>query len=81
MAHFNEVVQLLENKLGQHQAQQLLTNAVYMFSTGSNDYAFPYLSNPKFPFPKEEFSEMILGNFTAILQVIMTLLSTLFGVM
>ncbi|XP_009787968.1 GDSL esterase/lipase 5-like [Nicotiana tabacum] len=70
LAHFNEVVQLLENKLGQQQAQQLVADAVYMFSTGSNDYAFPYLSNPKFPFPKEEFSEMVLGNFTAILKEI-----------
>uniref|UniRef100_M1A8K8 GDSL esterase/lipase 5 n=1 Tax=Solanum tuberosum TaxID=4113 RepID=M1A8K8_SOLTU len=71
LTHFNEVVELLVNKLGSQQSQQLLTDAVYMFSTGSNDYAFPYLTNPKkFPFPKEQFSEMVLGNFTAILQAI-----------
>ncbi|KAH0714867.1 hypothetical protein KY284_007772 [Solanum tuberosum] len=70
LTHFNGVVELLVNKLGSQQSQQLLTDAVYMFSTGSNDYAFPYLTNPKkFPFPKEQFSEMVLGNFTAILQV------------
>ena len=56
LTHFGEVVELSVNKLGSQQSQQLLTDFVYMFSTGSNDYAFPYLTNPKkFPFLKNNF--------------------------
>ncbi|KAK4341141.1 hypothetical protein RND71_039642 [Anisodus tanguticus] len=35
LTHLDEVVQLLENKLGKQQSQQLLTDVVYMFSTRS----------------------------------------------
>ncbi|MCD9559433.1 hypothetical protein HAX54_017390 [Datura stramonium] len=69
LKYFKKVVKLLKNKTGGTQSKKLISNAVYMFSAGTVDYGEVFRSSPHhFPYPKQQFVEMVLGNFTSVLK-------------
>lgn len=63
LKYFKKVAKDLKKKFGAKKSKQLLSNAVYIFSAGNNDY---------FEFPtaysKEEYVKMVVGNFTSVLK-------------
>ncbi|KAL2503332.1 GDSL esterase/lipase 5 [Forsythia ovata] len=68
--YFEQVQKLLKDKLGSAQAEELLSNAVYFISIGSNDYLGGYLGNPKMQelHHPEEYVGMVMGNLTKAIQ-------------
>ncbi|KAK4708525.1 hypothetical protein R3W88_029450 [Solanum pinnatisectum] len=73
LKYFKKVTKLLNNKVGDKQSKKLISNAVYMFSTGTVDYGEAFRSSPDlihFPYPKQQFVEMVLSNFTSVLKEI-----------
>ena len=61
----------LAEKIGDAKARKVISEAVYFFSIGSNDYMGGYLGNPimqKLHNPKE-YVGMIIGNLTQGIQV------------
>ncbi|XP_015078865.1 GDSL esterase/lipase 2-like [Solanum pennellii] len=65
---FQSVTQLLRNKVGETESKQILSNAVYIFSTGSNDFFAPLLANSTFQYSDREYVQMIMGNLTSVLK-------------
>ncbi|XP_019258467.1 PREDICTED: GDSL esterase/lipase 1-like isoform X1 [Nicotiana attenuata] len=63
LKYFKKVAKDLKKKFGAKKSKQLLSNAVYIFSAGNNDY---------FEFPtaysKEEYVKMVVGNLTSVLK-------------
>ncbi|KAG5601755.1 hypothetical protein H5410_033125 [Solanum commersonii] len=68
LKYFQNVAQLLKNKVGETESKQILSNAVYIFSTGSNDFFAPLLTNSTFPYSHAEYIQMIMGNLTSVLK-------------
>lgn len=65
MKYFKKVAKDLKKKFGAKKSKQLLSNAVYIFSAGNNDYfEFPVT------YSKEEYVKMVVGNLTSVLKVI-----------
>jgi len=69
LKYFQNVAQLLKKKVGETESKQILSNAVYIFSTGTNDFT-PLVTNSTFQNPDREYLQMIMGNLTAVLKVI-----------
>lgn len=71
LKNFEVVQKLLTEKLGEEQAKELITEAVYFISIGSNDYLGGYLSNPQMQeyYVPEEYVGMVIGNLTHSIQV------------
>ncbi|XP_055831570.1 GDSL lipase-like [Solanum dulcamara] len=67
MKNFRNVTQLLKKKVGETESKQILSNAVYIFSTGSNDL-FTLIANSTFPYSDTEYLQMIMGNLTSVLK-------------
>ncbi|XP_049410378.1 GDSL esterase/lipase 4-like, partial [Solanum stenotomum] len=65
---FQNVAQLLKNKVGEIESKQILSNAVYIFSTASNDFLFPLLANLTSPYSDTEYLHMVMGNLTSVLK-------------
>ncbi|KAL3511576.1 hypothetical protein ACH5RR_024293 [Cinchona calisaya] len=66
LSYFKDVEKQLRRNLGNKETNQLLSNAVYMFSIGGNDLLAP---NPIFKnFSSQEYIKIIVGNFTAVLK-------------
>ncbi|XP_059278175.1 GDSL esterase/lipase 2-like isoform X1 [Lycium ferocissimum] len=63
LKYFKKVVKDLKKKFGEKKSERLLSNAVYMFSAGTNDY-----SNFNATYPKEEYAKMVIGNLTYVLK-------------
>lgn len=61
----------MTENLGDEQAKKLISEAVYFFSIGSNDYMGGYLGNPKMQqdYNPEQYVEMVIGNLTKAIQV------------
>ncbi|XP_059634671.1 GDSL esterase/lipase 5-like [Cornus florida] len=72
LKHFDEVQKNLSEKLGDTQAKELISEAVYFFSMGSNDYMGGYLGNPRMQelHLPEEYVGMVIGNLTQAIQVL-----------
>lgn len=71
LRYFKNVVRNFRRKLGKKETEVLLSNAVYLFSIGSNDYFFAF-SNNSTVFKnngQEEFVQQVVGNFTAVMKV------------
>ncbi|KAK3013030.1 hypothetical protein RJ639_008231, partial [Escallonia herrerae] len=66
VSYFKSVEKELMKKLGDKEAKKLLSDAVYLFSIGSNDYLHPFLSNLSLLelYSKEDYVEMVIGNLT-----------------
>jgi len=71
LSHFEEVRILLSEKLGEKKAKELISEAIYFFSIGSNDYMGGYLGNPKMQesYNPEQYIRMVIGNLTQAIQV------------
>ncbi|XP_028795851.1 GDSL esterase/lipase 5-like [Neltuma alba] len=68
--NFEEVRKGLEEKVGKEGAKEILGEAVYFISIGSNDYMSGYLGNPKMQerFTPEQYVGMVIGNLTQTIQ-------------
>ncbi|KAK9131509.1 hypothetical protein Sjap_011996 [Stephania japonica] len=72
LKYFEEVQKTLSEKLGDEKTKELISEAVYFFSIGSNDYMGGYLGNPKMRelHPPEEYVGMVIGNLTNAIQML-----------
>lgn len=70
LEQFNTVVSSLTAELGDTEARELIANAVYFISIGSNDYLC-YLGSPKMQevFTPEDIVGMVIGNLSEAIQV------------
>ncbi|KEH18512.1 GDSL esterase/lipase 5 isoform X2 [Medicago truncatula] len=70
--NFKKVTTWLRHKLGSSDSKTLLSNAVYMFSIGSNDYLSPFLTNSDVlkHYSHTEYVAMVIGNFTSTIKEI-----------
>ncbi|WMV34831.1 hypothetical protein MTR67_028216 [Solanum verrucosum] len=68
LKYFQNVVQLLKKKVGKTETKQILSSAVYIFSTGSNEVFAPLSANSTFPYSDTEYLQMIMGNLTTVLK-------------
>ncbi|XP_058765812.1 GDSL esterase/lipase 5-like [Vicia villosa] len=72
VSNFKKVTTWLRHKLGNFDSKTLLSNGVYMFSIGSNDYLSPFLTNSdvlKY-YSHSEYVGMVVGNFTSTIKEI-----------
>lgn len=61
----------MKQKLGDEEAETLLSEAVYLFGVGGNDYFNLFTSNSSdLHFSKKEFVGMVIGNLTNTIKVI-----------
>ncbi|KAA8546292.1 hypothetical protein F0562_002969 [Nyssa sinensis] len=72
LSYFKHVERLLREKLGDKEANKLLSRAVYLFSIGANDYGNPFLTNSTLfqSYSQQEYVEMVIGNLTAVIKEI-----------
>ncbi|KAG9457626.1 hypothetical protein H6P81_002134 [Aristolochia fimbriata] len=72
LKNFDQVQSKLTEKLGEAQAKELISRAVYFFSIGSNDYMGGYIGNPKMRemHAAEVFVGMVIGNLTSAIQTL-----------
>ncbi|KAL9314588.1 hypothetical protein ACSQ67_020040 [Phaseolus vulgaris] len=72
LSHFEEVRNLLSEKLGEKKAKEMISEAVYFISIGSNDYMGGYLGNPKMQetYNPEQYIGMVIGNLTQAIQIL-----------
>ncbi|KAL2997983.1 hypothetical protein AAZX31_09G071200 [Glycine max] len=70
LSHFEEVTKLLSENLGEKKAKELISEAIYFISIGSNDYMGGYLGNPKMQesYNPEQYVGMVIGNLTHAVQ-------------
>ncbi|XAR49842.1 hypothetical protein NMG60_11003999 [Bertholletia excelsa] len=69
LVYFKNVKKMLEQKLGEEEANKFLSSAVYLLSIGSNDYLLPILTNFTSQFySREEFVGMVIGNLTTVVE-------------
>ncbi|KAI5422276.1 hypothetical protein KIW84_045658, partial [Lathyrus oleraceus] len=70
--NFKKVTTWLRHKLGHSNSKTLLSNGVYMFSIGANDYLSPFLTNSdvlKY-YSHSQYVGMVVGNFTSTIKEI-----------
>ncbi|KAK9213054.1 hypothetical protein WN943_002440 [Citrus x changshan-huyou] len=72
LENFEVVQKSLVEKLGEANASELISEAVYFISIGSNDYMGGYLGNPKMQedYNPETYVGMVIGNLTQAIQVL-----------
>ncbi|XVE70771.1 hypothetical protein DITRI_Ditri10aG0097700 [Diplodiscus trichospermus] len=72
LKNFEEVQKSLIEKLGEAETKELIAEAVYFFSIGSNDYMGGYLGNLKMQesYLPEPYVGMVIGNLTQAIQVL-----------
>ncbi|KAA8546291.1 hypothetical protein F0562_002970 [Nyssa sinensis] len=72
LSYFKHVERLLREQLGDKEANKLLSRAVYLFCIGGNDYATPLVMNSTVfqSYSQQEYVEMVIGNFTAVIKEI-----------
>ncbi|KAM5547112.1 GDSL esterase/lipase 5 [Rosa sericea] len=72
LIYFEEVQKRLTKKFGEEKAKEVISEAVYFISIGSNDYMGGYLGNPKMQeqYNPEQYVGMVIGNLTQAIQVL-----------
>ncbi|XP_057430364.1 GDSL esterase/lipase 5-like [Lotus japonicus] len=72
LSSFEEVRKSLAEKLGEEKAKELISEAIYFISIGSNDYMGGYLGNPKMQesYNPEQYIGMVIGNLTQAIQIL-----------
>ncbi|KAK1549620.1 hypothetical protein Q3G72_004964 [Acer saccharum] len=72
LKNFEVVQKSLIEKLGEAEAEKVISEAVYLISIGSNDYMGGYLGNPKMQetYNYETYIGMVIGNLTQTIQVL-----------
>ncbi|KAK2449956.1 GDSL esterase/lipase [Trifolium repens] len=70
LRNFEEVRKSLGEKLGEEKSNELISEAVYFISIGSNDYMGGYLGNPKMQekYNPEQYIGIVIGNLTQAIQ-------------
>ncbi|XP_014521590.1 GDSL esterase/lipase 5 [Vigna radiata var. radiata] len=68
--NYKKVAAFLRHNLGKSEAKLLLSNAVYMFSIGSNDYLSPFLTDSDVlkSYSHSEYVAMVVRNMTSIIK-------------
>ncbi|XVF48828.1 hypothetical protein PTKIN_Ptkin03bG0219700 [Pterospermum kingtungense] len=81
LKNFEEVQKSLVEKLGESETKELIAEAVYFISIGSNDYMGGYLGNPKMQesYLPETYVGMVIGNLTQAIQVLYERAARKFG--
>ena len=71
LRYFEQARESLAEKLGEEKAKELISEAVYFISIGSNDYMGGYLGNPAMQesYNPEQYVGMVIGNLTQAIQV------------
>ncbi|KAH7547006.1 hypothetical protein FEM48_Zijuj01G0261200 [Ziziphus jujuba var. spinosa] len=71
LVYFKNVTRLLEEELGDAEAKDLLSRAVYLFSVGGNDYSFPFETNSSvlYTYSVEQFVGQVIGNISQVIKV------------
>lgn len=67
LRYFEDLAKQFRQNLGDEKAEQLLSNAIYLFSCVGNDYISN--GNLRDSYPQEEFVEMVIGNLTDVFKV------------
>ncbi|TXG61708.1 hypothetical protein EZV62_013071 [Acer yangbiense] len=72
LKNFEVVQKSLIEKLGEAEAEKVISEAVYLISIGSNDYMGGYLGNPKMQetYNYQTYIGMVIGNLTQTIQVL-----------
>ncbi|EXB88178.1 GDSL esterase/lipase 2 [Morus notabilis] len=84
LSNFYKVEKQLRDKLGCEEANTLLSTAVYLFSVGGNDYFAPFQKNTSFfesEYIQKEYTSMVIGTLTNVIQEIYKLGARKFGFM
>ncbi|CAI9097352.1 OLC1v1033752C1 [Oldenlandia corymbosa var. corymbosa] len=70
LEYFDKVRLSWIEKFGEAETENIISDAVYFISMGSNDYMGGYLGNPKMQHlhPPEEFVKMVIGNLSQGIQ-------------
>nr|GMC89257.1 GDSL esterase/lipase 1-like [Ipomoea batatas] len=71
LRYFKKVSQQLKQEMGIIKSKRLLSNAVYMFSIGSNDYS-TFITNPTLlnSYTQDQYVDMVVGNMSTVFQEI-----------
>ncbi|XP_027107555.2 GDSL esterase/lipase 2-like [Coffea arabica] len=80
--HFNEAEKLPRSNIGRRGAERIVSNSVYLFSIGANDYSsYSRNSNIFKSSTPEDYVAMVVGNITAALEEIYKKGGRKFGVL
>jgi hypothetical protein len=80
LKHFKEVGKSFRKKLGDEEANKLISDAVYFISVGTNDYLVNLGTPEKQVLNQpQEFVKMVIGNLSAAIQELYTLGGRKFG--
>lgn len=71
LQYFGDLGKHFRQNLGDKKADQLLSNAVYLFSCGGNDY-IPDDHSLLDSYTHEQYVEMVIGNLTDMFRVAYT---------
>nr|GEY00289.1 GDSL esterase/lipase 1-like [Tanacetum cinerariifolium] len=63
LRYFGDLVNHYRQNLGDAKSRQLLSDAVYLFSCGANDYQSPYYS-----YTQEQYANIVIGNTTKVIK-------------
>lgn len=72
LKYFGDLEKDFRQKLGDTKTNQLLSDAVYLFSCGGNDYLSPVGNNESilYPYTHEQYVQMVIGNMTDVFKAI-----------
>lgn len=81
LRYFKDLENQLRQKLGDNEAKQVLSNAVYLFSCGGNDYLSPTKTNNSIYhlYTREQYMKMVIGNLTEVIKEIYEMRGRKFG--
>ncbi|KAL5583403.1 hypothetical protein UlMin_015845 [Ulmus minor] len=81
VSYFKNVSQVLRQNLGDEEAANLLSRAVYLFNVGSNDYSvlFQTNSNVLRSYSHQQFVRFVIGNITSAIEEIYKIGGRKFG--
>ncbi|XP_076890391.1 GDSL lipase-like [Bidens hawaiensis] len=68
LQYFGDLEKHFRQNLGDSKTDKLLSNAVYLFSCGGNDYLAPVGNNDSilYPYTHEQYIRMVIGNLTNV---------------
>ncbi|PWA80521.1 Lipase, GDSL [Artemisia annua] len=83
LEYFRDLKKHFRQNLGDVKAEQLLSNAVYLFSFGGNDYLTPVGNNDSvlYPYTHDEYVGMVIGNLTNTFKGIYKMGGRKFGIL
>ncbi|KAI3773266.1 hypothetical protein L1987_47791 [Smallanthus sonchifolius] len=68
LQYFGDLVEHFRQNLGDAKTDRLLSDAVYLFSCGGNDYLSPVGNNDSvlYPYTHQQYVSMVIGNMTDV---------------